>query len=455
MNSLPARNLRILIVAPSAYLLGGVQNWLDYLMPGLEKFGYEVVLGLTDGEHHRSADYLVAHPWTKAERIINPTGSRQGRVNAVSRKILDVEPDIVFSVNIGDCLEAISDLREKRQSAARLVMTMHGIEADYVGDLRYYEQVVDGVIYTNRLIKPLIQTYTALNSSRLFYAPCGVNIPNRMPVRDSKPHHIFWMGRFDQAQKRCLELPLIAQSLPSRDISWKLILAGDGPEECRLRQGFDDIEVGRVEFLGHVPHKTLLRELLPTAGILLLNSSWETGPITIWEAMAAGVPVVTSRYTGSGVENSLEDQHNVSMFDVGDVRAAADCLQSLFHDTELRRRLVKNGFELVKQRYSISRSVDSCQRALRTIMALPPREDIALEAAEKPVQGRLDRWLGASKGEKLRRVLGRTWKHRSAGSEWPHARVGMSAENQEKFDTLARALDQQRDGYHVDAEIGQ
>lgn len=170
--------------------------------------------------------------------------------------------------------------------------------------------------------------------------------------------------------------------------------------------------------------------------------------------MAAGVPVVTSRYTGSGVENSLEDQHNVLMFDVGDVRAAADCLQSLFNDTELRRRLVKNGFELVKQRYSISRSVDSCQRALRTIMALPPREDVALEAAEKPGQGRLDRWLGASKGEKLRRVLGRSWTHLSAGSEWPHARVGMSAENQEKFDTLARALDQQRDDYHQGAQVG-
>lgn len=88
-------------------------------------------------------------------------------------------------------------------------------------------------------------------------------------------------------------------------------------------------------------------------------------------------------------------------------------------------------------------------------MALPPREDFALEAAEEPRQGRFDRWLGASKGEILRRVLGRSWAHRSAGSEWPHARVGMSAENQEKFDTLARALDQQGGGYHEGGQIGQ
>ena len=34
------------IVAPSAYLLGGVQSWLDYLVPGLEFYGWEITIAL-------------------------------------------------------------------------------------------------------------------------------------------------------------------------------------------------------------------------------------------------------------------------------------------------------------------------------------------------------------------------------------------------------------------------
>jgi hypothetical protein len=138
---------------------------------------------------------------------------------------------------------------------------------------------------------------------------------------------------------------------------------------------------------------------------------------------------------------------------MGDARAAADYLQSLFHDSGLYRSSIKNGFELVKQRYSISRSVDSCQRALRTIMALPPREDVALEAAEKSSLQTLNRWQGASKGKLLRRLPGRSWKHQTAGTEWPHARDGMSVEHQDKFETLARALDRQRNDYHEGGQI--
>jgi hypothetical protein len=34
--------------------------------------------------------------------------------------------------------------------------------------------------------------------------------------------------------------------------------------------------------------------------------------------------------------------------------------------------------------------------------------------------GRLDRWLGSGTGELMRRSLGLRFRHRSAGSEWPH-----------------------------------
>ena len=69
---------RILIFAPSAYPLGGIANWLDYLSPGLEEEGWQVIHGLVTGQHHDSDAYLQRHPWPQALRITNKTGSRTG-----------------------------------------------------------------------------------------------------------------------------------------------------------------------------------------------------------------------------------------------------------------------------------------------------------------------------------------------------------------------------------------
>ncbi|MGI9315954.1 MAG: glycosyltransferase family 4 protein [bacterium] len=435
--------MRILIIAPSAYILGGVQNCLDYLLPGLQSLGSEVILGLPDGDIHRGAEYLSAHPWSCVELITNPTGSAQGRVNAIVEKILKVKPDVVVSVNMGDCLEAVATLRVSGQLDTRLVHTIHAIEADYMSDLEHYQNVVDGVIYTNRLVKPLIETRVDIETSRLFYAPYGVEVLDNIERPKANMQSILWMGRLEQSQKRCLELPLIAMALDSMMPSWELALAGDGPEADQLRGEFAKTAQDRVRWLGCIPHKQLLEEVLPKTDVLLVNSTWETGPITIWEAMAAGVPVVTSRYTGSGVEQSLVNEHNVLMFDIGDVHAAAKCISLLFSDAGLRNRLVSHGHELVKQKYSIPHSVESWHRALLAVMDLPPRESIEHSFIEHSANGRLDRWLGLNLGEKVRGVLRKSWKHHTAGSEWPHARYGASVAERENFMELARAFDRQ------------
>ena len=98
---------RILFVAPSAYPLGGVQTWLDYLLPGLDALGWESTLGLTAGEFHDVDRYVKAHPGPRYISIRNPTGSREGRIRALEESIRAVAPDMVVSANIPDCFAAV------------------------------------------------------------------------------------------------------------------------------------------------------------------------------------------------------------------------------------------------------------------------------------------------------------------------------------------------------------
>lgn len=78
-----------------------------------------------------------------------------------------------------------------------------------------------------------------------------------------------------------------------------LIIVGDGPERAALESLAQDTGVmDRVRFLGDIPHDTTLK-YLKAADIFVLNTGYEGLSYTILEAMAQGVPVVTTDVGGN------------------------------------------------------------------------------------------------------------------------------------------------------------
>lgn len=411
----------ILFVSPSAYPLGGVQTWLDYLLPGLAERGWRPVLGLVAGRFHDVGHYLKVHPWPDAVAIANPTGSPEGRIRALIAAIRQVRPQLVVSVNIPDVYAAIERLRARREASPYIVMSNHSIEAQYLGDARSWRHVLDGMIGTNRLTCRLAEEWADLESARVHYAPYGVEFPSS-PVRRSwnvGPLRIAYSGRLDEGQKRAGDIPGILDRLEALGVAYHFQVAGGGPSEPALRERLrSGIESGRVRFLGVLDPAALNERLYDWADVLLVTSFWETGPIVIWEAMARGLPVVSSRYVGSGLEGSLKEGDNCLLFPVGDVETAAAQLRRAA-DPAIRAALAERGDQLVRDRYTREQSVAIWDRCLRAILQQPRRENRAQPAPVTPA-GRLDRWLGTGVGESVRRVLGIRFAHASAGGEWPH-----------------------------------
>src|SRR5690606_14723887 len=154
-----------------------------------------------------------------------------------------------------------------------------------------------------------------------------------------------------QAQKRVRDLPRLVDELERRSVPFELLIAGAGPEQEWLRRNLDGAAPGRVRFLGNVPRAELNERFYGRIDAVLITSSWETGPIVAWEAMAAGVPILASRYVGSGLEGGLQDGVNSLMFPVGDMAAAADCVERAL-DRRVRETIARGGFDLVRRRYS-------------------------------------------------------------------------------------------------------
>ena len=73
---------------------------------------------------------------------------------------------------------------------------------------------------------------------------------------------------------------------------WRLVILGDGELRATLEDAARSLGVAeRVEFLGHVPD---IGPWLAQADVLLCSSRYEGYPAVLIEALAAGVPVVTT-----------------------------------------------------------------------------------------------------------------------------------------------------------------
>ena len=77
----------VLFVAPSAYPLGGVAAWLDYIVPGLRQRDWNVTLGLVEGRFHDVDTYLDVHPDDQVLRIPYGTGTSEGRIRQLVRAL--------------------------------------------------------------------------------------------------------------------------------------------------------------------------------------------------------------------------------------------------------------------------------------------------------------------------------------------------------------------------------
>lgn len=432
----------VMFAAPSAYVLSGLATWLDYMEPGLTQLGWRVTIGLVEGpRHHRPEHYLASHPHTNWHVISCRTGTTEGRMRAIERAIAEVEPDIIATVNLPDAILGAARSRQRHRLTLKVAMTVHGIQPDLYDDLRTYAPWLDRVFCTNRLACELAEERGGLEPLRISYAPCGVAFGGPLAREGPSDHlKIVYAGRLEQDQKRIFDLPLILSALEASAIPYELLIAGNGPDEEQLRAKFSArIDDGRVKFLGFIPAKVLQLQIFSKVDVLLLSSPSETGPIVIWEAMAAGVAVVSSRYVGSGLESALRDGDNALMFDIGDTLTAAAQLARLWREKGLIAKLRQGGYRLIKSRYSIPVSVANWDRHLRSLLTQSPRENVPAIGVHK-APGRLDWLLGASAAESLRSLLGATGPDGGPGGEWPHSHGGTDYWD-ERFWAQASELD--------------
>jgi colanic acid/amylovoran biosynthesis glycosyltransferase len=176
----------------------------------------------------------------------------------------------------------------------------------------------------------------------------------------SDPPLIVAIGRLI-AKKGFTDLIRACALLVERGRSFRCEIFGDGPLESQLRGQIAELGLHeRVQLPGPKPQHEL-RARLANANVFVLPSvpqadgGMDNLPTVIMEAMATGLPVVSTRI--GGIPEMVIENETGFLVSPGDVVALADAIEAVTNDQSLGQRLGQAGHELAQRLFSIEKSV--------------------------------------------------------------------------------------------------
>lgn len=126
---------------------------------------------------------------------------------------------------------------------------------------------------------------------------------------------------------------------------FRLVIVGEGPDMRMLQTMMRTLGLERkMTFAGRVDSATLAR-YLAAADIFVLNTGYEGFSHSVLEAMAAGVPVVTT--TAGGNRELIVQGDNGLMVRYNDEFNLLEAIKTVWHQPELRERMKANAHHTV------------------------------------------------------------------------------------------------------------
>jgi glycosyltransferase involved in cell wall biosynthesis len=127
-----------------------------------------------------------------------------------------------------------------------------------------------------------------------------------------------------------------------------LALAGSGDQESKCRELIQKLNLeSRIHLLGY---RTDTANLLSAADIYLLPTKRENLSMSLLEALAAGLPIITTP-VGGNLE-LVQAEKTAILADAGNIAALSGALERLLQDQQLRQAMGARAYESV-HRFSL------------------------------------------------------------------------------------------------------
>ena len=237
------------------------------------------------------------------------------------------------------------------------VTTLHGTDITLVGKDPSFEPVItfcinqsDAVTTVSESLKE--DTYTHFNTNReILVVPNFIETEEFLKERSEEKRNCYakdcepilcHISNFRKVKR--VEDVLKMFELVNKEIPSKLFFVGDGPERNNLERLCRELDLcGRVVFVGKVNDT---KQALEMSDLFILPSETESFGLAALEAMAVGVPVISSN-TGGIPEVNIHGETGF-LSNVGDVEDMAKNAILLLKDKEMYQRFRQNAFNRAK-----------------------------------------------------------------------------------------------------------
>lgn len=354
---------------------GGAERAMVLLAQGLSDRSHQVTFITIDND---AQDFYTLNPQVKriyldvasnSSNLIEATINNSKRLMHLRNTIKDIDPDIIIScMDITNILTLLALAMSKYKiivneqnnplslhsktwqilryltypSAAKLVSVSQGVDREF-GWLAKSKKTV---IY-NSLTPPANR-------------PTAVALP---PGADADKKWLVAMGRLVQ-QKNFSMLLSAFQRIADKHPDWQLLIFGEGELRSQLEAQRDKLCLGdRVLLPGITTNPFAIYE---RAELYVMSSLWEGLGVVLIEALACGLPVVSTDCP-SGPREVVRDGIDGILVPNGDETALAEAMDLLMSDESKRKELSARARE-AEERFSLAKITSEWERLIAELI---------------------------------------------------------------------------------------
>lgn len=246
----------------------------------------------------------------------------------------------------------------------KFVTTLHGTDITLIGSDPSYLKIVKFSIEKSDGVSA-VSNYLSDRTKELFKISNEIEvIPNFVPDKfltiDTSGGPSFRKGDETvlthisnfRPVKRIIDLVYIMEKLVKKH-NVRLLMVGDGPDRSKMEQlcrekGLCD----KIIFLGKMEN---VENVLASSDIFVLPSEEESFGLALLEAMACGVPCVSTN-AGGLTEVNVHGETGYTV-DVADIKAFVEHLDILISDKALRKKFAGNAKEIAITKFNSNKIV--------------------------------------------------------------------------------------------------
>ena len=221
---------------------------------------------------------------------------------------------------------------------------------------------VDAAVRISELTPP---DGAGIEARREYIVPNGIDDPwpesrpqDCLPATQEHPFRILFVGMLHEG-KGVTVLIDACKRLAARGVPFQLELMGQPADQQfmeQLRGRIAELQLDEhVHFLGVLKGEKKL-DAFDRADVLCHPTFYDTFPVVLLEAMAARLPVVSTRF--SGIPSIVDDGMTGYLVEPHDPEAVAEQLARLAQDTQLRKQMGEAGRQKFLREFTWSRHLE-------------------------------------------------------------------------------------------------